>query len=1197
MPLGVAVSGAGSAGAASSDESLCPIVVSTPNAAAPHHSSTPTHATPSRKLPMNASSPSRGGAEHTVHSAVSSTQVGDVSKKGGGTTLAVRASHHPTNHSHSSKLDMSLHLDAGASGAARAEILSKVLACANCEDVQVPLAVWCSACHKPGDPAPPVYCAACDADLHQFARTRHHARDSLAAVHTTRMRTAAELGLAGMPAGLPPLETLACSNCDGDAQVFCAQCKTILCTSCARDLHFPRLLRSHARSVLTAKFIVSGFKPHEEDQRAGDVTPLSALNGPSASSAVAPSSNSASPQVSSRTDALVKALKGLDRVKSKERGEGDDSSVVTISLENPGTPGDVFLFGDPSLTDPIGEAQAEFRNTVNAFDRLGGGLQIVSLSCGADHAGAVTSRGSLFMWGSNTEGQLGIGTRLGSERHSREPMLVEMPRRMPVRAVACGSVHTLALGQDARSVFAWGDGKMGKLGLVSDEDRWEPVLVPLGHRGPLGVADEVDMSAGEEVVSVACGQNNSGVIVRGRRDRHQLYIWGEGASGQIPAPIGTPADGSALEPRLRPQLVAIHTPENEADPFPEVRALAFGTKHVVAVTSANGSVFTWGDNAFYQCGYSLPANEESGRALQLTPRLVPKLFLDGVRGVSVACGDRHTSLLSSVGDIWSWGSGESHQIGIVDNVDQRLPQRALNLGPSANRPVRSLDVGASISAAVTESGETFLWGYGVESPTPTLVQGLRGKVASFVGVGANDNLALLTGASADLYEWQFDGQPLDAEETHGNAAGEAAAAAAAGLATIRSRTGVVADSSEAHSAASGGGKGVPAINAALRGKKVVAMSSGKNHYVVVTADGKMLAWGSNYLQECGLRLPGDVSYVPRPLEIKLKTPIVDVKCAVEHSIALSAAGHVYTWGTGFEGRLGHISNADVPEPRVIQTLVDSNVVIASTAIGPNNCGAVSADGRVYMWGAGNGGQIGNEDLLPQFKPILLKALLEERVTRLALGNYHACAITESGLVYTWGDNKFHQLGLNFAEDYAAYPQPVTALNALRLAPTQVECGDNVCLVLTAGGEVYGWGTGETMQLCRKDAPPAGSPPAAHEEEDFTLHEDVSLPVKLKFPFQTKESMRRITALSVRDINCCCVTEDASVYVWGWDLGEFPTQLMVRKTPASGNTAATSPTPTSPASNNSTSTATAKPAELVRWDKVTLGHTRMLLMTP
>jgi len=1172
--------------------------------------------------------------------------------------------------------------------AERADLLSKLLVCGNCEDpVQVP-AVWCAECHRADDPNPPVYCESCNTDLHQFAKTRSHVRESLVSLHTTRMKSAAELGFIGttLPSGLPPMESLACSNCEGDVQIFCTACKTLLCADCARDIHNPKLLRGHTRRALQCKFVHASVKANAKgvEQRLGAANAAQAkraaaggADGTGSTSAsksslgsaqsigaalmrldtrravqpvtVVPSPSSASVVSTSkgplalgtggkpRVSALALISKGGAANSMMKSNSSSSISAVTLTAagasgadaasalplsaikrvkvrrplspsgrdlpasENPGVGGDVFSFGDPSLDgSPLANlAQLEFRNLSNPFDKLGSGLQIVQVSAGMDHAGAVTAMGSLFMWGSNVESQLGCGKRLGAERHSSTPLLIEFPRHAPVRMVACGSVHTLALTQ-CNAVFSWGDAKMGKLGHGSDLDAEEPREVLLGHWGPRGEREPEDMSGDEQVVTIAVGQNNSGAVVRGRKDKCQLYLWGEGASGQIPRHPDLGPASAELVPSLFPSLVLIHTPAQGSDPYPELACLGLGTKHVAVSTRASGAVFTWGDGSFGALGYTLSNTDGDNLALQLTPRLVPKLFLDGVKARAIACGERHTTVLSTTGDVWSFGSGESHQIGIMDNVDQFQPQRAVGLGPGASNVITSVSVGASISAAVNEAGEVYLWGYGVESPIPKLVDALKGQVAQVVAVGSNANMALLTGYGREMMEWQFDGAPLDAEETHGNAAGEAAQQQLiAGLTSHGSSAG--------EDSGHGGGKGVPQVNAALRGKKIVSLSAGKSHYMCVTGEGKLYGWGSNHLHECGLKLPGDISYVPHPLAVSLlsgaQTIVTEVKCGVEHSICLDSLGRVHTWGMGFEGRLGHTSNADVPQPKLVQALVDSKVTVTGLAIGPSNTGVTCADGSAWLWGAGNAGQLGNDDLLPAFAPSRVRHLAHEKVTALALGNYHAMLLTASGTVYTTGENRFGQLGLHpqFQEEHAAYPQPVTALQTHKVTPVAVDCGDNVCLVLSAAGEVWGWGTGETMQLCRRQPPKDGGEGGAEADpaaEDYGAGEDVPYPVKLAFPFQTPGNMLKITSISVRDINCCCLTEDGALYSWGWELGEFPSKLALKK-PSRGSAAASAAQAAQAAAANGGGAAAAAAAAGVgeyKFDKVALGHTRMLLLS-
>lgn len=607
---------------------------------------------------LDGKSPANNHAGAHIHSAASSTQLASELAKGGahgsstagGAGTAVHTL--PQRHSHSgSKLDVLNESGTFPSGVAgsrdseadRAEIVSKILVCRNCEDPTLSLAVWCTDCHREDDASPPVYCEACNTDMHAFAKTKKHVREPLTALHTTRMKTMAELGLAPgpLPPTLPALESLACSNCDGDVHVYCASCKTLLCTTCARDIHNPKLLRAHLRTPISCKFIVAGYhaatKIHEKknDQPAAAArtastsSPLagtgsmrnkrvsvvtkpapakgSALAALAKKSSVVTGSPAVSPKSSSTAAASASASSSSaspslahSKLHAKVRPRATETTDL-VPVANPGAPGDVYTFSDPTLNlsedgGGLKETAQEFRNLANPYDVIGV-VQVVSIACGTDHMGAVTALGSLFMWGSNVEGQLGCGNRLGQERHSSTPLLIEFERHNPVKQVACGSVHTLALCQDSR-VYSWGQGAMGKLGLISDADQDSPQQVLLGHWGPRGDAETIDSSGLEEVVSIACGQNNSGCVVRGRKDKHQLYLWGEGASGQIPqgeADVGR----AGLVPKLAPSLVLLHTPEQRADPWPELSCLAFGTKHV-AVATKNGAVFTWGDNR-YEC--------------------------------------------------------------------------------------------------------------------------------------------------------------------------------------------------------------------------------------------------------------------------------------------------------------------------------------------------------------------------------------------------------------------------------------------------------------------------------------------------------------------------------------------------------------------------------------------------------------------
>merc|ERR1712086_198584 len=75
----------------------------------------------------------------------------------------------------------------------------------------------------------------------------------------------------------------------------------------------------------------------------------------------------------------------------------------------------------------------------------------------------ITADGSLFGWGDNNNGQLGVGDQEGRA----VPTLVTGLQGKQVVHFAAGGCHTICTTADG-SVFTWGDGGCGQLGLGGD---------------------------------------------------------------------------------------------------------------------------------------------------------------------------------------------------------------------------------------------------------------------------------------------------------------------------------------------------------------------------------------------------------------------------------------------------------------------------------------------------------------------------------------------------------------------------------------------------------------------------------------------------------------------------------------------------------------------------------------------------------
>jgi alpha-tubulin suppressor-like RCC1 family protein len=93
----------------------------------------------------------------------------------------------------------------------------------------------------------------------------------------------------------------------------------------------------------------------------------------------------------------------------------------------------------------------------------------VAVAAGASWSAAITDDGSLFTWGDNSYGQLGVAEGSNTPRHVPLPFLVAQ--------VAGGHYHMLILSSRG-DVYACGKNSSGELGIAGSENRYFPVEIP-----------------------------------------------------------------------------------------------------------------------------------------------------------------------------------------------------------------------------------------------------------------------------------------------------------------------------------------------------------------------------------------------------------------------------------------------------------------------------------------------------------------------------------------------------------------------------------------------------------------------------------------------------------------------------------------------------------------------------------------------
>ena len=151
---------------------------------------------------------------------------------------------------------------------------------------------------------------------------------------------------------------------------------------------------------------------------------------------------------------------------------------------------------------------------------------------------------------------------------------------------------------------------------------------------------------------------------------------------------------------------------------------------------------------------------------------------------------------------------------------------------------------------------------------------------------------------------------------------------------------------------------------------------------------------------------------------RARDPIVAVACGRDHCLALSGAGAVSSWGVGIEGALGHGEHGGPPKkvPYAIAGLRTERVV--AIAAGTHHSLALTARGVVFSWGSTDEGALGVGEVggynLHSPHPVerLMRLAREDggRVVALAAGGATSVALTHSGALYAWGSNSYGQLG-------------------------------------------------------------------------------------------------------------------------------------------------------------------------------------------
>jgi len=263
-----------------------------------------------------------------------------------------------------------------------------------------------------------------------------------------------------------------------------------------------------------------------------------------------------------------------------------------------------------------------------------------------------------------------------------------------------------------------------------------------------------------------------------------------------------------------------------------------------------------------------------------------------------------------------------------------------------------------------------------------------------------------------------------------------------------------------------GSSNIPAAAAQQEDERFVVVSSGSQHTLLLSADGVLWAGGQNTYGQLGY--PGEAgASIARAIPSLRVRRVTMMGCGEYHSVCLTEDGDVYTWGKGSDGQLGLGRRESSPVPRFVSSLGKEKV--SWVGAGWNFTGAVTQEGKLYMWGDNSLLQLGlGRSATRQLGPAKVlfdphEAGEEEiEVEGVACGFGHACCWTRKGIAFSWGFGVRGQLGHG---DVASQGIPKAIGGDLEEEKVKsIVCGSQFSAALTEGGRVFVWGSASHHRL-------------------------------------------------------------------------------------------------------------------------------------
>jgi alpha-tubulin suppressor-like RCC1 family protein len=595
--------------------------------------------------------------------------------------------------------------------------------------------------------------------------------------------------------------------------------------------------------------------------------------------------------------------------------------------------------------------------------RVGDSRAWASASPGRTHACAIRTDGSLWCWGTNDSGELGLG---------RDHAEVFQPARVGTASdwvsASAADRSTCAIRAD-RSLWCWGAGT----------GRWDPARIGAatwsavdlgethacgirtdgtlwcwgsGSRGELGLgAGRQEMKSPTQVgtsaswVSLNSTANHMCAVDTG----HGLWCWGDNSAGQL-------GDGTTVQ-RDVPVRVGAGTSWASA---------AAGLDHTCALTT-DGRTFCWGQNDTGELGDG--TIDGAARPVAVNTDLTTR---------SIIAGWGHTCALTAGQELWCWGNNFGGRLG--DGTEVPSPNTASAVRVGTGKDWTGLDLGGRHTCALRADATLWCWGdntHGqlgdgrtVSRPTPARVAG------AWASVSAGDDSTC--GIRADGTLWCWGDVPTEGRTARPRQVGDLAgwvnvSVGDAHVCGVRTGAALWCWGDNGHRP--------PARVHTDVATAWAEVAAGQGHTCARTTEGRVWCWGDDVSPGGPVDLPG----------------VSTVRANATGFCALGTDHRLWCWD--------YYTDPDRAVPSLVS---DDRTWTAFGVSGPTGCG-IRTGASLWCWGDNFEGQLGDGTVSAADQEVPVRSGTASWLA-VSLGGRHTCGIRTDHSLWCWGNNGNGQLG-------------------------------------------------------------------------------------------------------------------------------------------------------------------------------------------